>query len=76
MVAIEFQNVRINSISQGMVATSFHENLPKDQLKGYREPEEIKEVLLKLLDDSEPVNGEIFSSENLKTWVQKIKYEE
>ncbi len=65
--------VRINSVSPGMVATSFHENLPPDQLEGYRKPDEIKDILFKVLDNTDNVSGETLSAETFKTWAEELK---
>ncbi len=63
--------VRVNAISPGMVAVSYHENLPPEERALFRKPEEIRDILLKILTD-ESLNGEVFSSETMKTWYQEL----
>ena len=65
--------VRVNAVSPGMVAVSFHENLSPEERAGFLEPEEIRGIILKLLDESDPVCGEVFTSETMKTWYQEIQ---
>jgi len=64
--------VRVNAISPGMVAVSYHENLPPEERALFRQPEEIKDILLRVLTDT-TLTGEVFSSETMKTWEQEIR---
>ncbi len=66
-------NVRVNAISPGMVAVSFHEKLPPEEVEGFRKPEDIESILLQILDESSTVSGEIFNAETLKTWDEEMK---
>lgn len=63
--------VRVNAISPGMVAVSYHENLPPEERELFRKPEEIRDILLKVLAD-ESISGEVFSSETMKSWYQEL----
>ena len=63
--------VRVNAISPGMVAVSYHENLPPEERELFRKPEEIRDILLKILKD-ESINGEVYSSETMKSWYQEF----
>jgi NAD(P)-dependent dehydrogenase (short-subunit alcohol dehydrogenase family) len=65
--------VRINAISPGNVAVTLHQNLPPEELEGYRRPEEIKDILLFVLDEEKSVSGEIYGSETMKTWYEEIQ---
>ncbi|MCX8044174.1 MAG: SDR family oxidoreductase [Desulfobacterota bacterium] len=64
--------VRINAISPGMVAVSYHENLPPEERAMFRKPEEIQDILLRILNDAS-INGEVFSSETMTTWYQELR---
>jgi NAD(P)-dependent dehydrogenase (short-subunit alcohol dehydrogenase family) len=64
--------VRVNAISPGNVAVTVHENLPPEELEGYRKPEDIKDILLFVLDEEKSVSGEIYGSETMKTWYQEL----
>ena len=46
----EVSPVRVNGISPGNVAVTMHEKLPPEELEGYRKPEDIKDILLFVLD--------------------------
>jgi 3-oxoacyl-[acyl-carrier protein] reductase len=65
--------VRVNAISPGMVATTMHQNLSPEELEGYQKPEEIKDILLFVLDEEKSVSGEIYGSETMKTWYEEIR---
>ncbi len=65
--------VRVNAISPGMIAATFHENLPEEELEAFGQPEDIKDVLLKILDDSNTKSGEIYSADTDKTWFEELK---
>jgi NAD(P)-dependent dehydrogenase (short-subunit alcohol dehydrogenase family) len=65
--------VRVNAISPGNVAVTLHQNLPPEELEGYRKPEDIKDILLFVLDEEKSVSGEIYSSETMKTWYEEIQ---
>ena len=64
--------IRVNAISPGNVAVTVHENLPPEELEGYRKPEDIKDILLLVLDEEKSVSGEIYGSETMKTWYQEL----
>ena len=76
VLAFELQcmgsSVRVNAVSPGMVAVSYHENLPPEERALFRKPEEIRDVLLMLLHDTS-VSGQVFTSETLKTWDQELR---
>ena len=65
--------IRVNAISPGNVAVTLHEKLPPEELEGYRKPEDIKDILLFVLDEEKSESGEIYSSETMKTWYQEIQ---
>ena len=65
--------VKVNALSPGMIATTLHENMPEEQTEGFGKPEDIKDSLLKILDDENPANGEIFAAEGCRTWVEEIQ---
>jgi 3-oxoacyl-[acyl-carrier protein] reductase len=65
--------VRVNAISPGNVAVTLHQNLPPEELEEYRKPEDIKDVLLFVLNQEKSVSGEIYGSETMKTWYQEIQ---
>ncbi|MBN2107489.1 MAG: SDR family oxidoreductase [Deltaproteobacteria bacterium] len=69
----EVSPIRVNAISPGNVAVTMHENLPPEELEGYRKPEDIKDVLLFVLDEEKSVSGEIYGSETMKTWYREIQ---
>lgn len=69
----EVSPVRVNAISPGNVAVTLHENLPPEELEGYRKPEDIKDILLYVLDQEKSAGGEIYGSETMKTWYQEIQ---
>ncbi len=69
----EVSPIRVNAISPGNVAVTMHENLPPEELEGYRKPEDIKDILLFVLDEEKSVSGEIYGSETMKTWYQEIQ---
>jgi NAD(P)-dependent dehydrogenase (short-subunit alcohol dehydrogenase family) len=71
--ASEVSPVRVNGISPGNVAVTLHEKLPPEELEGYRQPEDIKDILLFVLDEEKSVSGEIYGSETMKTWYQEIQ---
>jgi NAD(P)-dependent dehydrogenase (short-subunit alcohol dehydrogenase family) len=63
--------IRINALSPGMVAVSYHENLPEEEKALFRRPEDIRMSLLKILDDSNPASGETFT-EDYTTWQEEL----
>ena len=65
--------IRVNAISPGNVAVTLHQNLPPEELEGYRKPEEIRDILLFVLDEEKSVSGEIYGSETMKTWYEEIQ---
>jgi NAD(P)-dependent dehydrogenase (short-subunit alcohol dehydrogenase family) len=69
----EVSPIRVNAISPGNVAVTMHEKLPPEELEGYRKPEDIKDILLFVLDLEKSVPGEIYGSETMKTWYQEIQ---
>lgn len=69
----EVSPIRVNAISPGNVAVTLHQNLPPEELEGYRKPEDIRDVLLFVLDQEKSVSGEIYGSETMKTWYQEIQ---
>jgi NAD(P)-dependent dehydrogenase (short-subunit alcohol dehydrogenase family) len=69
----EVSPVRVNGISPGNVAVTLHEKLPPEELEGYRKPEDIKDILLFVLDEEKSVSGEIYGSETMKSWYQEIQ---
>jgi NAD(P)-dependent dehydrogenase (short-subunit alcohol dehydrogenase family) len=66
--------VRINGLSPGMVAVSFHANLPEEEKALFRKPEDIRESLLAILDYNNPSSGELFTEE-LSTWIDDLRRE-
>jgi NAD(P)-dependent dehydrogenase (short-subunit alcohol dehydrogenase family) len=64
--------IRINALSPGLVAVSFHENLPPEDKALFRQPEDIRMSLLKILDDDNPASGEVFT-EDYTTWLEDLK---
>jgi NAD(P)-dependent dehydrogenase (short-subunit alcohol dehydrogenase family) len=64
--------VRINALSPGLVAVSYHENLPQEEKALFRQPEDIRMSLLKILDDENPASGEVFTEE-YTTWLEDLK---
>jgi NAD(P)-dependent dehydrogenase (short-subunit alcohol dehydrogenase family) len=69
----EVSPLRVNGISPGNVAVTLHEKLPPEELEGYRKPEDIKDILLFVLDEEKSVSGEIYGSETMKSWYQEIQ---
>ena len=69
----EVSPIRINGISPGKVAVTMHENLSPEELEDYRKPEDIKDILLFVLDQEKSVSGEIYGSETMKTWYQEVQ---
>ncbi|MEI6128083.1 MAG: SDR family oxidoreductase [Pseudomonadota bacterium] len=69
----EVSPIRVNAISPGNVAVTLHQNLPPEELEGYRKPEDIKDILLFVLDPEKSVSGEIYGSETMKTWYEEIQ---
>jgi len=69
----EESSIRVNAISPGNVAVTVHQNLPADELEGYRMPEDIKDILLYVLDQNKSVSGEIYGAETMKTWTQELQ---
>jgi NAD(P)-dependent dehydrogenase (short-subunit alcohol dehydrogenase family) len=69
----EVSPIRVNAISPGNVAVTMHEKLPAEELETYRKPEDIKDILLYVLDEEKSVSGEIYGSETMKTWYQEIQ---
>jgi len=65
--------IRINGISPGNVATTLHQNLLPEEVEGYRKPEEIKDILLFVLDEEKSVSGETYGSETMRTWYEEIR---
>lgn len=63
--------IRINALSPGLVAVSYHENLPPEDKALFRQPEEIRMSLLKILDDANTANGETFT-EDYTTWHEEL----
>ena len=63
--------VRINALSPGLVAVSYHENLPPEDKAMFRQPEDIRMSLLKILDDDNPASGETFTEE-YTTWHEEL----
>ncbi len=57
-------------------AMSFHENLPEDERRVFRQPEDIKDILLHVLGDDSDSTGEIFSAETMDTWYREIAAEQ
>lgn len=66
--------VRVNALSPGLVAVSFHENLPQEEKALFRRPEDIRMSLLKILDDENPASGEVFTEE-YTTWYEELRME-
>ena len=64
--------IRINGLSPGMVAVSFHENLPEEEKALFRKPEDIRESLLAILDHNNPSSGELFTEE-MTTWIDDVR---
>ncbi len=69
----EVSPVRVNAISPGNVAVTMHEKLPPEELETYRKPEDIRDILLFVLDPDKSASGEIYGSETMKTWYQEIQ---
>jgi len=69
----EVSPIRVNAISPGNVAVTLHENLPPEELEGYRKPEDIKDILLFVLDTEKSVSGDIYGSETMKSWYEEIR---
>ena len=69
----EVSPIRVNAISPGNVAVTMHENLSPEELEGYRKPEDIKDVLLFVLDTEKSVSGDIYGSETMKSWYEEIR---
>ena len=65
--------IRINGISPDNVATTLHQNLLPEEVEGYRKPEEIKDILLFVLDEEKSVSGETYGSETMRTWYEEIR---
>ncbi len=63
--------IRVNALSPGMVAVSFHENLPPEERSVFKEPDSVRESLLKILDDENDASGEVFTEE-YSTWYNEI----
>ena len=64
--------IRINALSPGLVAVSYHENLPPEDKALFRQPEDIRMSLLKILDDDNQANGEVFT-EDYTTWLEELR---
>jgi NAD(P)-dependent dehydrogenase (short-subunit alcohol dehydrogenase family) len=64
--------IRVNGLSPGMVAVSFHENLPEEEKALFRKPEDIRDSLLKILDENNPTSGELFTEE-MTTWIDDVR---
>jgi len=67
-------SVRVNALSPGMVAVSFHENLPPEERELFRKPEDIRESLLNILDDHNTASGEVFTEDGT-TWYAALREE-
>ena len=63
--------VRINALSPGMVAVSYHEKLSDEEKAMFRKPEDIGMSLLKILDEANPATGETFT-EDYTTWHEEL----
>lgn len=63
--------IRVNGLSPGMVAVSFHENLPEEEKALFRKPEDIRESLLAILDSENPATGQLFTEEQT-TWMEDL----
>lgn len=68
-------NIRINAISPGMIAVAIHEKLSADERSVFGKPDDIKKVLLQVLDEKTALNGEILASESGHSWYDEIKNE-
>jgi NAD(P)-dependent dehydrogenase (short-subunit alcohol dehydrogenase family) len=67
----EGSDVKINAFSPGMIAVSMHDKFPKEELEAWGKPEDVKDVVLKILNDSE--SGEIYEAEGLQTWADEFR---
>lgn len=65
--------IRVNAISPGMIAVSIHQQLPDEERSVFGRPEDIKNVLMRLLDEKNQMNGEIIASDSGLSWYDEIQ---
>jgi NAD(P)-dependent dehydrogenase (short-subunit alcohol dehydrogenase family) len=69
----EGSEVRVNAISPGMIASTFHSKLPAEELEAFGKPADVMASLVRILDDETGPNGENITAETFKTWHQEIR---
>lgn len=67
--------IRVNAISPGMIAVSIHQKLTDEERSVFGRPEDIKNVLMRLLDEKNQLNGEIIASDSGFSWYDEIRKE-
>jgi len=67
----EGSEVKANAFNPGLIVASMHDSLPKEELDVYGKPDDVKDVVLKVLREGE--SGEIYSAGSLKTWSEEIR---